>query len=117
MPTPKEEKWQLEEVGVVHFGFGKFNIKSAEAKKLDDMVEKLKGESKEILIVGFADTRGSSKYNFNLSMWRAQMVASYLAKKGVDIGKIKMAAYGKEVAKLLGSKHAEQRAVKIYLVK
>jgi len=33
MPTPKEEKWQLEEVGVVHFGFGKFNIKSAEAKK------------------------------------------------------------------------------------
>lgn len=117
MPTPKEEKWQLEEVGVVHFGFGKFNIKSAEAKKLDDMVEKLKGESKEILIVGFADTRGSSKYNFNLSMWRAQMVASYLAKKGVDIGKIKMAAYGKEVANILGSKHAEQRAVKIYLVK
>lgn len=45
------------------------------------------------------------------------MVASYLAKKGVDIGKIKMAAYGKEVANILGSKHAEQRAVKIYLVK
>ena len=34
------------------------------------------------------------------------MVASYLAKKGVDIGKIKMAAYGKEVANILGSKHA-----------
>ena len=58
---------------------------------------------------GFADTRGSSKYNFNLSMWRAQMVASYLAQKGGDIGKIKMAAYGKEVAKLLGSKHAEAK--------
>ena len=50
MPTPKEEKWQLEEVGVVHFGFGKFNLKSAEAKKLDDMVEKLKGESKEVFL-------------------------------------------------------------------
>ena len=122
-PAPKKEegigpyKWQLEEVGTVHFDFDKFNIKASEAKKLDEVAEKLKGETREVLVVGFADTRGSSKYNFNLSMWRAQMVASYLAKKGVDIGKIKMAAYGKEVANILGSKHAEQRAVKIYLVK
>lgn len=121
--TPKKEegigpyKWQLEEVGTVYFDFDKFNIKSSEAKKLDEVAEKLKGETREVLVVGFADTRGTSKYNFNLSMWRAQMVASYLAKKGVDIGKIKIASYGKEVAKLVGAKHAEQRAVKIYLVK
>ena len=38
MPTPKEEKWQLEEVGVVQFGVGKVNIKSAEAKKLDGRI-------------------------------------------------------------------------------
>lgn len=122
-PTPRKDegvgpyRWQLEEVGVVFFDFDKFNIKKAEAKKLDDMVEKLRGDSREVLIVGFADTRGSSRYNFNLSMWRAQMVASYLAKKGVDIGRIRIASYGKEVADLLGQKHAQQRAVRIYLIK
>ena len=49
-------------------------------------------------------------------MWRAQMIASYLAKKGVDIGKIRIAAYGKEVADLLGKDFKAQRAVKIFLV-
>lgn len=110
-------KWQLEEVGVVYFDFNKFNIKPSEARRLDHMLVKLTGDNREILIVGFADTRGSSRYNFNLSMWRAQMVASYLARKGVDIGRIRIASYGKEVADLLGQKHAQQRAVRIYLIK
>lgn len=44
------------------------------------------------------------------------MTASYLAKKGVDIGKIRIAAYGKEVADLLGRDFRDQRAVKIFLV-
>lgn len=123
-PTaPKREegigpyKWQLEEVGVVYFDFDRFNVKPSEAKKLDDMAGKLKGESKEVLVVGFADKRGSSRYNFNLSMWRAQMVASYLAKKGVDIGRIRVASYGKEVAELIGPEHAQQRVVRVYLIK
>ncbi len=80
-------------------------------------MERLRSDSREVLVVGFADTRGTSKYNFNLSMWRAQMAASYLAKKGVDIGKIRVASYGKEVAELLGNKRKEQRAVIIYLIK
>jgi peptidoglycan-associated lipoprotein len=120
-PQPKTEgvgpyKWQLEEVSVVHFDFNKFNIKKAEAKKLDDLVGKIKESGKEVLVVGFADKRGASNYNFNLSMWRAQMTASYLAKKGVDIGKIRVASYGKEVADLLGKDFKTQRAVKIYII-
>ncbi|MFN3813247.1 MAG: OmpA family protein [Aquificaceae bacterium] len=110
-------KWQLEEIGAVHFDFDKFNIKPQEAKKLDDIVQKIKGDTREIFIVGFADTRGTSKYNFNLSMYRAQMVASYLAKKGVDIGRMRIASYGKEVAELISPKYAEQRAVRVYFIK
>ncbi len=110
-------KWQLEEVGVVYFDFDKFNIKPSEAKKLEVMLERLREDNREILVVGFADKRGSSRYNFNLSTWRAQTVASYLARKGIDIGRIRIASYGKEVAKLLGSKHAQQRAVRVYLIK
>ncbi|MEN3029099.1 MAG: OmpA family protein [Aquificaceae bacterium] len=121
--TPRREegvgpyRWKLEEVGAVQFDFDRFDLKPSEAKKLDDMAGKLKEESKEVLVVGFADKRGSSRYNFNLSMWRAQMVASYLAKKGVDIGRIRVASYGKEVADLIGPKHAQQRVVRVYLVK
>jgi peptidoglycan-associated lipoprotein len=120
-PQPKTEgvgpyKWQLEEVGVVYFDFNKFDIKKSEAKKLDEIVNKIKESGRDVLVVGFADKRGTSNYNFNLSMWRAQMTASYLAKKGVDIGKIRVASYGKEVADLLGKDFKTQRAVKIFLV-
>ena len=120
-PQPQTEgvgpyKWQLEEVGTVYFDFNKFDIKKSEAEKLDELVDKIKESGKEILVVGFADKRGASSYNFNLSMWRAQMTASYLAKKGVDIGRIRVAAYGKEVADLLGKDSKAQRAVKIYII-
>ncbi|MFZ8861302.1 MAG: OmpA family protein, partial [Thermocrinis sp.] len=109
-------KWQLEEIGVVYFDFKKFDIKESEAKKLDKLVDKIRESGREVLVVGFADKRGASSYNFNLSMWRAQMTASYLAKKGVDIGRIRVAAYGKEVADLLGKDSKAQRAVKIYII-
>ena len=118
--VPKPEvgpyKWQLEEVGTVYFDFNKFNIKPSEASKLDEIVGKVKDSGKEVLVVGFADKRGPSNYNFNLSMWRAQMVASYLAQKGVDIGKMRIASYGKEVADLLGKKYSDQRAVKVFII-
>jgi peptidoglycan-associated lipoprotein len=44
------------------------------------------------------------------------MTASYLARKGVDIGKIRVAAYGKEVADLFGKDFRSQRVVKIFLI-
>ena len=68
-------------------------------------------------MVSFADKRGTSKYNFNLSMWRAQMVASHLVRKGVDVGKIGITSYGKEIADLLGKNYSEQRAVKIFVIR
>ncbi len=110
-------KWQLEEVGAVHFDFNKFNIRKDQRDTLKSIVDKVKGDGREVLVVGFADKRGSSKYNFNLSMWRAQMVASEMAKQGVDIGKIRVASYGKEVADMLGKKYADQRVVRVYIIK
>jgi peptidoglycan-associated lipoprotein len=124
-PAPRTEqrtegvgpyKWQLEEVGTIYFDFNRFDIKRSEARKLDEIANKIRESGREVLVVGFADKRGPSSYNFNLSMWRAQMTASYLARKGVDIGKIRVAAYGKEVADLLGKDFKTQRVVKIFLV-
>jgi len=120
-PQPKTEgvgpyKWQLEEIGTIYFDFNRFDIKRSEARKLDELVNRIRESGREVLVVGFADKRGPSNYNFNLSMWRAQMTASYLARKGVDIGKIRVAAYGKEIADLLGKDFKAQRAVKIFLI-
>jgi Outer membrane protein and related peptidoglycan-associated (lipo)proteins len=109
-------KWQIEEVGTIYFDFNKFDIKESEARKLDELVDRIRESGREVLVVGFADKRGPSSYNFNLSMWRAQMTASYLVRKGVDIRKIRVAAYGKEIADLLGKDFKTQRAVKIFLV-
>jgi len=124
-PAPRTEqrtegvgpyRWQLEEIGTIYFDFNRFDIKRSEARKLDELVNRIRESGREVLVVGFADKRGPSSYNFNLSMWRAQMTASYLAKKGVDIGKMRVAAYGKEVADMLGRDFKAQRAVKIFLV-
>jgi peptidoglycan-associated lipoprotein len=120
-PQPKAEgvgpyRWQLEEIGTIYFDFNRFDIKRSEARKLDELMNRIRESGREVLVVGFADKRGTSNYNFNLSMWRAQMTASYLARKGIDIGKIRVASYGKEVADLLGKDFKTQRAVKIYII-
>ncbi len=123
-PAPKREegvgpfRWQLEEIGSVHFDFDKFNIRKDQVSKLDEIARKAKESGREVLVVGFADRIGSSKYNFNLSMWRAQNTASELAKRGVDVGKIRIASYGKELYEMLDPKNrANQRIVKVYVIK
>ena len=113
----RAREWRAEEVGTVYFDFNSFNIKRSEVKKLDELASRLKDAEGEILVVGFADKKGSSKYNFNLSMWRAQMAASHLAQKGVDVGKIRITSYGSEIADLLGKNHSEQRVVKIFVIR
>ncbi|MEN3033455.1 MAG: OmpA family protein [Aquificaceae bacterium] len=111
------DKTQLEEIGSVKFAFNRFNISQSEMAKIDDMSIKARGDIREVLVVGFADTVGGSRYNFNLSMYRAQMVASELARRGISIGRIRVAAYGKEVAELIGKDRKEQRVVRVFLVK
>lgn len=107
----------LEEVGRVYFAFNKFKLTSAEEKKLKDIAEKIKEGYKEVIVVGFADRRGGSRYNFNLSMWRAQMTASHLVRHGVDANRIRIVAYGKELVDLIGSQPNQQRVAVVYRIK
>ncbi len=111
-------KWQLEEIGTIRFDFDRFDIRRDQVNILDQIANKAKESGGEILVVGFADRVGTSRYNFNLSMWRAQRVASELARRGVDIGKMNIAAYGKEVYDLLDpNNRGNQRVVKVYIKK
>ncbi len=98
----------------VYFAFDKFTLSEKAKQVLDGIVEQLKDKNiTEILIIGFADPRGTNRYNYKLSMERAQSVASYLVKKGVDMSRIRMASYGEELANMIGKTYREQRAVKV----
>ncbi len=101
----------------VLFGFDKFTL-TAEAKSaLDDFISSIKGKNlKEIVVVGFADTTGTSKYNFGLSLRRAQNVAAYLVQQGLPIEKIKITGYGEELASMLGDEKPQQRAVEVIAI-
>lgn len=71
------------------FDFDKSVIKPAGAQKLDELVSKLNGVNLEVIIViGFTDSIGTLKYNKALSLRRAEAVKAYLAKHGIETGRV-----------------------------
>jgi outer membrane protein OmpA-like peptidoglycan-associated protein len=62
-------------------------------KLLEDLKKKFSTKDHYIL-EGYASERGETEYNYLLSQNRAQVVADYLIKLGVDQNKIKQVAYG-----------------------
>lgn len=63
--------------------------------KLDELVKKLRRwPDTTVVINGYADSRGRSEPNMYLSELRAQSVAAYLERHGVDADRISIAPYG-----------------------
>lgn len=81
----------------IHFDFNKFNIRPADSKLLDSLVETLPENAKNISIeiYGHCDSKGTNGYNDALSKKRARSVKKYLLIKGVDLSNInKVQGYG-----------------------
>jgi OOP family OmpA-OmpF porin len=77
------------------FDFDKSALRSDSRKKLDDLVEQLKGVNYgEILAVGFADPIGATLYNQHLSERRAASVKQYLVNKGIAANTIRTEGRG-----------------------
>ena len=84
---------------------------------LDELIDSVRDKNiKKVIVVGYADPRGSRGYNFVLSMKRAQNVAAYLIKNGIPVEKVRIASYGEELAKLIGERYPEQRAVDVIVL-
>lgn len=69
----------------VYFGYDDAGIAASERDRLDAnaaCIEKSKGRS--VFVAGFTDSSGTEEYNIALSERRAQSVADYLARLGVD---------------------------------
>ncbi|WP_119286599.1 outer membrane protein OmpA [Azohydromonas sediminis] len=71
------------------FDFDKAVLKPEGKAKLDDLVEKTKGISLEVIIaVGHTDWIGTNEYNQKLSVRRAEAVKQYLVSKGIEANRI-----------------------------
>ena len=77
------------------FDFDQYAIRPESRKKLDDLVQQLKGVAYgEVITVGFADPIGTPMYNQTLSQRRAAAVEQYLLSIGVPADKVRVEARG-----------------------
>jgi peptidoglycan-associated lipoprotein len=80
-----------------HFGFDSADVQADAANALDALARcfvsgPLKGRSMKL--IGHADPRGETEYNLALGQKRAGGVAGFLAKKGVEQGKMLTSSKG-----------------------
>lgn len=92
VPIEKGEKIKINNL---FFEFGKYDILPESFPELNRLAEFLqKNPNIKIQINGHTDNIGSNKDNQVLSEQRANAVKDYLAKKGVELNRIKTAGYG-----------------------
>ena len=94
-PTPAIEKVAMSADAL--FDFDKSDIKPDGQAALDEVVRELSlaGATLGLIVsTGHTDSTGSSEYNMDLSMRRAEAVKVYLISKGIDSNNIKTSALG-----------------------
>ena len=80
----------------VHFAFNDASVRDADKEALNRFatVAKKYYTASNITVEGFTDPAGSSKYNQQLSMHRAQSVEGYLTEQGLPAGTLHAVGYG-----------------------
>ena len=88
--APLEEK-------VIYFDFGKAELKDEGINELAEVARALQADPNAVLEVqGFADPRGSDRYNYQLTRERVDAVTRYLVQKhGVELRRIYAVGMGK----------------------
>jgi peptidoglycan-associated lipoprotein len=80
-----------------HFGFDSASVSASAKTMLDKLAECfISGPAKgmNMKIVGHADPRGETEYNFALGQRRAGSVATYLTKAGLEDGRLEASSRG-----------------------
>jgi len=85
----------------IYFEFNKSNITAAGAEELDKLVEVM-NEHPEMVIFAksHTDSRGSDKYNLNLSDRRAKATVQYIISKGISKDRITGQGFGETEPKV-----------------
>ena len=74
-------------IGAVHFDFDRSLLVKSEQETLDQISGQIPPD-KSVDVTGYTCSIGTADYNKGLSYKRASSVASYLATKGVSIGRV-----------------------------
>lgn len=92
------------------FDFDKAVLKPEGKAKLEDLADKVKGITLEVIIaVGHTDSVGSDAYNQKLSEKRSEAVKSYLTGKGIEASRVYVEGKG-EKQPVADNKTADGRA-------
>lgn len=79
-----------------HFPVNGHELSKEAEEQLDEFVERLKADNKNVFIEiqGHTDSTGSSDYNMRLGQERADAVRLYLNQKGVALNRLSTISYG-----------------------
>ena len=87
----------------VYFAFDDAGIAASERDRLDANAECIKKTpAKTVLVIGNTDTSGTEEYNIALSERRAQSVADYLARLGIDPAALQVVPKGETTPSGMG---------------
>ena len=93
----------------VYFDFDHYVIRPEAAQVLSELGAYLKSNpGSQVEILAFADDRGSSAYNFELTQKRGEAVAAFLTKNGVDATSLAIIPKGKQSMRFAGTEVQRQ---------
>jgi len=105
----------------VLFDSGKGVLKKASHESMQEVVQVLNAyPENRVSVEGHTDSVGSAAYNKKLSLKRAQAVANYLIKNGVDKNRITVVGHGEEkpiAPNTTRAGRAENRRVEVIILK
>ncbi|NVB85135.1 MAG: OmpA family protein [Kofleriaceae bacterium] len=91
-------KTKIEIKQTIFFEFNKATIKSVSFSLLNEVAQALADNPTiKVEIQGHTDSVGNDKFNLKLSQKRAESVKAYLAKRGIDAGRMDPKGYGENV--------------------
>ena len=92
-------KFAMVETKTVYFDFAKADLKDEGINELEDVAKALKADINAVVeLQGFADPRGTDRFNYQLTRERVDAVARYLVMRGgIDIRRIHSVGMGKVV--------------------
>jgi outer membrane protein OmpA-like peptidoglycan-associated protein len=106
MGSDKSSSLYLENV---YFDFDHYVVRPEAAQVLDQLADYLKSNpGAQVEIYAFADDRGSSAYNFELTQKRGEAVVSFLTNQGVDATSFAIIPKGKQDMKRSASEIQRQ---------
>ncbi len=95
--TGAAEEFRLNVGDRVLFGLDRYDLNQTAQSTLDRQAAWLsRNPSRQLVIEGYADERGTREYNLALGERRAEAVKNYLASKGIPADRIRVISYGKE---------------------